>query len=132
MRLNLFAWTTIASALLIGAMFGVAILNVRGTVLFAASMAAGAAVGAFICSWWPGLEQAPWKLWPMAVVTNPMFLLGVVYSIERYECLVGRATGWECILSELGLVVCALCLFPPAIGLVARWWQRRRRRPGKA
>jgi hypothetical protein len=122
----------IVSALLIGVMLGVAILNVRGTVSFSASMAAGAAVAAFICSWWPGLEQAAWKLWPMTIVTNPMFLLGVAYSIDRYECLVGRATGWGCILSELGLVVSGFCLFPPTMGLVVRMWQRRRRRPGQA
>jgi len=132
LRPKIFASAMIVSALLIGVVFGVALLNIRGTVLFSASMAAGAAIAAFICSWWPGLEQAAWKLWPMAIVTNPMFLLGVGYSIEKYECFVGRATGWDCILSELGLIFCALCLVPPTIGLVARMWQRRRGRPGKA
>jgi hypothetical protein len=122
----------IVSAVLISALAGAPVLNVRGVVLFAALMAAGAAAAAFICSWWPGLEQAASKLWPMAILTNPLFLIAAGYSIDQYECLVGRTTGWDCMFSELGLFACALCTFPPALGLVFRTWQRRRERSGKA
>jgi hypothetical protein len=120
-----FALAMIASALLIGVLAGTAVLNLQGTVLFAAAMATGAAVAAVVCSRWPGLEAAAWKLWPTAVLTNPVFLVAAGYSIDQYECLVGETTGWSCMFSELVPAVCALSLIPPSIGLVVRLWRRR-------
>jgi hypothetical protein len=120
----------IVSASLLGALAGAAVLNIGGTVLFVAAMAVGAAIAAFICSRWPGLDSASWKLWPMAVLANPVFLLAAGYSVDQYECLVGKTTGWGCMFSDLGLAVCAISAIPPSIALAIRTW-RRRGQPGR-
>jgi hypothetical protein len=125
---NAFTAGMVGSALLIGAVAGGAVLNVQGTVLFAAFMAVGAAIAAVVSSRWPGPDAAFWKLWLTGVLANPAFLVGAVYSIRQYECLVGDMTGWECMFSELGLVVSGLCVIPPAIGLAFRMGRRRRER----
>jgi hypothetical protein len=114
------------SALLIGAVAGATILNVRGTALFAAFMAAGAAVATLVSSRWPGLGVASLKLWLVAILANPAFLVGAGYSIQQYECLGGRISGWDCMFSQLGLVLCALSILPPAVGLSLGIWRRRR------
>jgi hypothetical protein len=129
MRLNVFIGGMIGGALLMAAVAGAAVLNARGTVLFAACMAAGAVAAAFICSRWPGLEAAAWKLWTTALLANPVFLIGVGYSVYQYECLIGELTGWDCMFTSFGLIVSGLCVVPPAIGLALRQWRRRRVAP---
>ena len=126
MRLNVFTCGMIGGALVMGAAPGGTLLNLQGTVLFAAVMAGSAAIAALICSRWPGLEAAAWKLWPAALLANPVFLIGVGYSIDRYECLIGGLNDWSCMFSSFGLIASGLCVVPPAIGLAFRWWRRRR------
>jgi hypothetical protein len=120
MRLNVFVCGMLGGALLIAAAAGTVVLNLRGTLLFAAIMLAGAAIAAFVSAWWPGLGAAAWKLWPSAVLANPVFLIGVGYSIDQYECVVGESTSWDCMFTSFGLIVSGLCLVPPTIGLVLR------------
>lgn len=123
-----FAWVMVLSAALIGALGGSLVLDVVAIVLFAVAMAAGAAIAAFACSRWPGVAAPAWKLWPAAVVFNPMVLLGAGYAIASWECVVGTKTGWSCLFTDLGPMLCALGLAPPTIGLIARWWMARQRR----
>lgn len=115
----------VLSAALTGALGGGLVLNLVAVVLFALGMAAGAAIAAFACSRWPGLAATAWTLWPAAVVFNPMVLLGAGYSLANWACVVGTKTGWSCLFTDLGPMLCALGLVPPTIGLIARWWAAR-------
>jgi hypothetical protein len=122
-----FAGGMVSGAALVGALGGGLVLRLEAVVAFALGMAVGAAIAAFACSWWPGLSAPAWRLWPAAVAFNPMVLLGAGYSMANWECLVGRTTGWSCLLAELGPMLCGLGLVPPSIGLIARWWAARQR-----
>jgi hypothetical protein len=113
------------SAALIGALGGSLVLSLEAIVAFALGMAIGAAIAAFACNRWPGLAAPAWKLWPAAVLFNPMFLLGAGDSMANWECLVGKTTGWSCLFTDLGPMLCALGLVPPSLGLIARWWATR-------
>ncbi len=121
-----FAYGMVGSAFVVGAIAGTLVLSLRGIVSLSASMAVGAAIAVLVCSWWPTQRAPAWKLWPAAVLFNPMFLIGAAYTIANYECFVGRATGWDCLLVDLGPFLCELCLIPPLFGLMLRWWRRRR------
>ena len=117
----------VLSAALVGAAGSSLVLNLGAVVAFALGMAVGAAIAAFACSRWPGLSAPAWTPWPAAVAFNPMVLLGAGTSIANWECLVGTKTGWSCLFTELGPMLCALGLVPPTIGLIARWWAARQR-----
>ena len=125
-----FTYGMVCSAPVIGALAGGSALNARGTILFALTMAVGAAVAVLACSWWPKLSAPVWKLWPASVAANPLFLLAAGYSLDHYECLPGSATGWNCFLVDLGPFVAALCLLPPIVGLALRWLRRQRAAKG--
>jgi hypothetical protein len=124
-RRDAFARGMVFSAALIGALGGSLVLDLEAIVAFALGMAVGAAIAAFACSRWPGLSAPAWTLWPAAMAFNPMVLLGAGYSMASWECLVGRTTGWSCLFTELGPMLCGLGLVPPSIGLIARWWAAR-------
>jgi hypothetical protein len=121
-----FVYGTIFAAVITAAVAGGVALSLQGISALAVAMALGAATAVAVCSWWPGLTAPGWKLWPTGVLANPMFLLGVGYTIDRYQCFVGGATGWDCILADLGPFLCGLCLLPPLVGLCLRWWHRHR------
>ena len=121
-RRDAFARGMVFSAALTGALGSSLVLSLEAIVAFALGMALGAA---FACSRWPGLAAPAWKLWPAAVAFNPMVLLGAGYSLANWECLVGKTTGWSCLFTELGPMLCGLGLMPPTIGLIARWWAAR-------
>jgi len=112
-------------AALTGALGGSLVLNLAAIVAFALAMAIGGAIAAFACNRWPGLSAPAWTLWPAAVLFNPMFLLGATYSMANWDCVVGRTTGWNCLFTDLGPILCELALVPPTIGLMARWWVAR-------
>jgi len=120
-----FARGMVLSAALTGALGGSLVLSLEAIVAFAVGMAVGAVIAAFSCSRWPGLAAPAWTLWPAAVAFNPMVLLGAGYSIASWECLVGRTTGWSCLFTDLGPMLCGLGLVPPTIGVMARWWAAR-------
>jgi hypothetical protein len=130
MRVSVFILGMLGSALLIGVAPAGTVLNLQGTVLFAVVMVAGAGFAAFVCSRWPGLEAAGRKLWLTAIIANPVFLLGLGYSIDQYECLTGAVTGWDCMFTSFGLIVSGLCLVPPTIAVALRQWQKRASHPG--
>jgi hypothetical protein len=121
-----FARGMVLGAALTGAVGGSLVLNLVAIVAFAFGMAVGAAIAAFACSRWPGLPAPAWTLWPAAVLFNPIFLLGAGYSLANWECVVGTKTGWSCLFTDLGPMLCALALVPPSIGLAARWWTAQR------
>ncbi|WP_395712020.1 hypothetical protein [Reyranella sp.] len=115
-RLHPFAAGSVLAGLAVGGMAGTAVLNLRAIVMLALFMAAGAAIAALVCRRWPGLAAPAWKLWPTAVVTNPLFMVGVYWTIDQYECLLRRSRGgWDCLFSDFGWMLAALCLLPPAV-----------------
>jgi len=122
-HLHPFAAGSVLAALVVGGVAGTVALNPKAIVMLALFMAAGAAIAALVCRRWPGLAAPAWKLWPMAVVTNPLFMVGVYWTIDQYDCLLGRSRGWDCLFAEFGPVLAALCLLPPAVGLATRWWR---------
>lgn len=119
-----FALGQVMSAPAVGVLTA-AFLNLPSTVVFCFGLAAGAAVSAWICRWRPGYDAAGWKLWLAGTAANPVTLLALAYSASEYECLLGRRTGWDCILVGIGPFIAALGCLPPVVGLLVRWWAGR-------
>ena len=126
-RIDPFAFGHVIAALVAGAVAG-AFLDLTAVMVFSSVLAASAIVSALVCWRWPGFAAAAWKLWLIGVLANPLFLAAVAFSIEQYECLVGRKTGWNCMFSDLGPMVAGMCLLPPIGGLLWRGWKRWRAR----
>jgi hypothetical protein len=126
-RFHPFTSGNVVGALIVGVVAGSVALNLTALLVFALAMAVGAAVATWICSRWPGLSAPAWKLWPIAVLANPVFLAAAAYSVAEYECLIGRRSGWSCLLVDLIPMLAGICAVPPLIGLAARWWASHRR-----
>lgn len=119
-----FVYGHVLGALLIGAVCG-SFLDVRAIFTFAIAMTVGAAASAMVCRWWPGFAAAGWRLWLTGALGNPLLLVALGFSIDSYECLLGRRTGWNCMFSDIGPLVAGVCLLPPLFGLGLRWlWGR--------
>jgi hypothetical protein len=103
----------------------VEVLNWMAGVAFSGLMGISAAIGSLVCWWRPGLDAAGWKLWLMASFANPMMLVAVYFTVDQYDCLIGRSTGWDCMFADLGPMMAAVCLPSPLIGLAVRWRKRR-------
>jgi hypothetical protein len=121
-----FALGQVIGALAIGVLSG-ALFNLLAVLVFCLGLAAGAAVSALVCRWRPGFDAAGWKLWLVGTLANPVTFLALAYSASEYECLIGRRTGWDCLLVEIGPFVAGLGCLPPIVGLLVRWWAGRSR-----
>jgi hypothetical protein len=118
----------------LGHVIGAAITGVvAGTFLdwtavatFSGVLAVNAAIGSLVCWWRPGLGAAGWKLWLTASFANPLMVAAIAFSLDQYNCLLGRQTGWNCMFADVSPLTAAACLPSPLIGLLARWWRRRR------
>jgi hypothetical protein len=121
-----FALGQLISSLTVGALTAV-FFNPLAVMMFCLGLAAGAAISVLICRWRPGFESAGWKLWLVGTIANPVTLAALVYSASEYECLLGRRTGWDCMLVEIGAFIAGLGCLPPTAGLLVRWWARGRR-----
>ena len=119
-----FVWGHVIGALIVGAVSG-SFFDVKAVFTFSGLLAGNAAIGSLVCWWRPGLDAAGWKLWPTATFANPMMLAAIAFSIDQYDCLIGRASGWNCMLSDVGPMTVAACLPSPLVGLAVRWWKRR-------
>ena len=124
-RIAPFVFGHVMGALAAGAVAG-AFLDLEAVLVFSSVLAASAVVSAVVCWRWPGFDAAAWKLWLVGVIANPMFLAAVAFSVDQYECLIGRKTGWNCMFSDLGPMVAGMCLLPPIGGLLWRAWKRWR------
>jgi hypothetical protein len=120
-RLHPFALGSITAAVVVGVAAGPVVLNLRAIVVLALLMAGGAAIAALVCWRWPGLSAPAWKLWPTMTLTNPMFVVGVIWTIDRFECVLSRARSWDCMFADFGPILAGLCLLPPIGGFV---WRR--------
>ena len=116
----------VIGAFTVGVLTG-AFFNLQAVMVFCVGLAAGAAVSAIICRWRPGFEAAGWKLWLVGTIANPVTLSALVHSASEYECLLGKRTGWDCMLVEIGPFIAGLGCLPPLVGLLVRWWARRPR-----
>jgi hypothetical protein len=110
----------VLGALLIGAVCG-SFVDFRAIFTFAVAMAVGAAASAMVCRWWPGYGAPGWRLWLAGALGNPLLLVALGFSIDSYECLLGKRTGWNCMFSDIGPMVAGVCLLPPLLGLALRW-----------
>ena len=119
-----FVYGHVIAAFVAGAVAGT-FFDVEAVMVFSSVLAASAIVGALVCWRWPGFAAAGWKLWLIGCLANPLFLPAVAFSVDQYECLLGRRTGWNCMFSDLGPLVAGMCLLPPVGGLLWRWWKRR-------
>jgi hypothetical protein len=88
----------------------------RAIFTFAIAMAVGAAASAMVCRWWPGYDAPGWALWLTGAIANPLLLVALGFSIDRYDCLLGKRTGWDCMFSDIGPMVVGVCLLPPLVG----------------
>lgn len=125
-RIPSFVYGNVAGGLVTGIVGG-AFLDLKAVLVFSALLAANAAIVSLICWWRPGFEAAAWKLWLMATFANPLMLGALAFSVDQYECLIGGKTGWNCMFATIGPLVAGVCLAPPIIGLLARWWTGRQK-----
>ena len=123
-RIHPFVWGHVIGALVVGAVSGSS-LDMKAVFTFSGLLAANAVIGSLLCWWRPGLDAAGWKLWLVATFANPMMLAAIAFSIDQYDCLIGRSSGWNCMFSYVGPTMVAACLPSPLIGLAARWLKRR-------
>ena len=124
-RIHPFVVGHVIGAAITGVVAG-AFLDLQAVVTFSAVLALNAAIGSLVCWWRPGLGAACWKLWLTASFANPLMVAAIAFSLDQYNCLVGRQTGWNCMFADVGPLTAAACLPSPLIGLLARWWRRRR------
>ena len=88
-------------------------------------MTLGAAASAMVCNWWPGYAAPAWRLWLSGALANPLLLVALGFSLDSYECLLGKRTGWGCMFADIGPMVVGICLIPPLFGVGLRWaWLR--------
>lgn len=127
-RIPSFVYGNVAGGLATGFVGG-AFLDLKAVLIFSALLGANAAVVSLICWWRPGFEAAVWKLWLAATFANPLMLGAIAFSVDQYECLIGSKTGWNCMFATIGPLVAGVCLVPPIIGLLARWWTSRQKAP---
>ena len=127
-RIHPFVYGHVVGAFVVGAGSG-ATLDLTAVLVFSSLLAANAVIGSLVCWWRPGFEAAGWKLWLTATFANPLMLAAIGFSIDQYDCLTGQRTGWNCMFSDVGPLTVMACLPSPLIGLVARWWKRRRPAP---
>lgn len=118
--LSPFVYGHVLGALSIGAVGG-SFLDLRAILTFAAAMAVGAAASAVVCRWWPGYDAPGWRLWLAGALGNPLLLVALGFSIDSYDCLTGKRTGWDCMFSDIGPIVVGVCILPPLFGLALRW-----------
>jgi hypothetical protein len=118
-RIPPFAIGQVLGALAIGAVAG-SFLDAHAIITFGIVMAIGAAASALVCRWWPGYAAPGWRLWLAGTAANPLFIVALGFSIDSYECLLGRRTGWDCLFSDVGPMVAGVCLFPPIFGVALR------------
>jgi len=123
-RIPSFVWGHVLSALLLG-FIGGALLDLTAVLIFCGVMAGSALISALICWRWPGFAGSGWKLWLIAVVANPLFLVAAFFSVQELDCLTGAKTGWDCMFSDAFPAVMVICLIPPPIGLAVRWLAHR-------
>ena len=124
-RIHPFVYGHVIGALLTGAVAG-AFLDGTAVMVFSSVLAANAVIGSLVCWWRPGFEAAGWKLWLMASFANPLMVAAIAFSLDQYNCLLGRQTGWNCMFADVGPLTAAACLPSPLVGLAARWWRKRR------
>lgn len=132
LRIHPFVMGHLVSAVLVGGAAGTSFIDARAGLICAAGLLAGAFVSSYVCQWRPGLEAPAWKLWPVAVLANPVLLFMLGYLATDTDCLLGIKRGWNCIAAALAMMASVLCLLPPIGGLLWRWWKRRRAPPPAA
>ena len=123
-----FVYGQVLGALVIGAIGG-SFIDGKAIFTFAIAMAIGASASAMVCRWWPGFDAPGWRLWLTGALGNPLLLVALAFSVEEYECLLGKRTGWNCMFSDIGPLVVGVCLLPPLLGLGLRWLWGSVRRP---
>lgn len=127
-RLPSFVYGHVIGALITGAIGG-AFLDLKAVLVFGAVLAVGAVVSALVCWWRPKFDAPAWKLWLVATAANPVFIAGLVWTIDMRACLTGELKGWSCLFADVGLVAAAATLPSPVVGLIVRWaWARWRPR----
>lgn len=113
----------VLGAIVIGVVGG-SLIETRAIFTFAIGMALGAGASAMVCKWWPGYDARAWQLWLGGVVANPLLLVALGFSIDEYDCLLGKRSGWACMFSDIGPMVVGVCLIPPLLGIGLRWlWE---------
>ncbi len=125
LRIRPFVMGHLIGAVMTGAIAG-AFISPRAAFIGALALLGGAIVSSFVCQWRPGVEAAAWKLWAVAVLTNPIMIAALAFMAYDWQCVVGARRGWDCIAAAMAIVAACLCLLPPLGGLLWRWWKSRR------
>jgi len=125
LRIHPFVMGHLIGAVMTGAIAG-AFINPQAAFIGAVGLFGGALVSCFICQWRPGVEAAAWKLWPAAVLANPIMIAALVFMAVDWQCIVGARRVWDCLAAAMAIIAAGLCLLPPLGGLLWRWWKSRR------
>ena len=124
LRIHPFVMGHLIGAVMTGAIAG-AFINPQAAFIGALALFGGALVSCFVCQWRPGVEADAWKLWPAAVLANPVMLAALGFMAVDWDCVAGSRRGWDCLAAAMAIVAAGLCLLPPVGGLLWRWWKRR-------
>ena len=114
-----FAVGQVLGAVVIG-LVGGSFIDTRAIFSFAVGMGLGAGASAMVCRWWPGYDAAGWRLWLTGAAANPLLVVALGFSIDEYDCLLGKRSGWACMFSDIGPMVAGVCLLPPLFGVALR------------
>ena len=125
LRIHPFVMGHLIGAVMTGAITG-AFIGPQAAFMGALILLAGAVASCLVCQWWPGVEAPVWKLWPVAVLFNPVLIASLGFMVVDWECVVGTRRGLNCLPVAMAIVTAGLCLLPPVGGLLWRWWKRRR------
>jgi cell division protein FtsX len=125
LRIHPFVMGHLIGAVMTGAIAG-AFIGPQAAFMAALILLAGAVASCLICQWWPGVEAPVWKLWPVAVLANPVLIASFGFMVVDWECVAGTRRGLNCLPVAMAMVTAGLCLLPPVGGLLWRWWKRRR------
>lgn len=123
-RFHPFVQGHVVAALMVGLAFGMIAGSRQAAGMAAAMLMAGAVVSSLVCWKWPGYEAPAWKLWPAAILANPLALAAIGFTVVHAGCFVGSGT--DCLIAGFAMWVAIACVLPPLGGLAWRWWIRRR------
>jgi hypothetical protein len=73
-----------------------------------------------------GEDVAGWKQVTVAIFGNPLVMLALLVMALGWKCVVGLEHDLGCLPTLIAELVAFLCLLPPFVGLLWRWWKCRR------
>ena len=119
----------ITSAIVLGALVGAMVGvfgRLEGAAYGVALMGGAALVSAGIAAIGRGYDAPAGRVWLVATMGNPVFLLSLAILGSQWECFARPGLGAHCLPAVLLAVLVVVCCLTPCTGLLLRWWSWRR------